>query len=167
MTGILIVDDQADTRQALRRIIERQPGFRVVGEAVDGLDAVGQAGRRRPDIALMDIRMPRLDGLTATRRILARADPPAVIVLTTFGDDQNVFGARQAGASGLLLKTATVEQVAAALRTVAAGGGSWRPTSRAGSSTASPPWLRPAARTPASRRSPHASTMSCRASPAA
>ena len=123
MTRVLIADDQAEARQALRRIVESTEGFEVVGEAVDGLDAVGLVARRTPDLVLMDVRMPRMDGLEATRRICAEPEAPAVIVVTTFDHDANVFGALQAGAAGFLLKTATVERVADALRVVAAGGG--------------------------------------------
>ncbi|MDP9210133.1 MAG: response regulator transcription factor, partial [Actinomycetota bacterium] len=93
----------------------------VVGEAGDGLEAVALATRTRPDVVLMDIRMPRLDGIEATRRVTAGAHPPRVLVLTTFDLDEYVYGALRAGASGFLLKDAPPEELAAAIRVVAAG----------------------------------------------
>ncbi len=118
---VLIADDQPETRQALRTIVNAQPGFTVVGEALDGRDAVALVQRRRPDLVLMDVRMPRLDGIAATREIRARPQPPAVIVLTTFDLDDYVFGALQAGAAGFLLKSAGPAQIQAALQAVRAG----------------------------------------------
>ena len=123
MTSVLIADDQPETRRALRTIVAHTDGFAVCGEAVDGLDAVGQARRRNAEIVLMDLRMPRMDGIAATRELTAQRAGPAVIVLTTFDHDANVFGALQAGAVGFLLKTAPVADVQAALRAVAAGDG--------------------------------------------
>ncbi len=122
-TTVLIADDQPQTRSALRVIVSHQPGFEVVGTAVDGLDAVAQWQRRRADIVLMDVRMPRLDGIAATRQLRTLPEPPAVIVLTTFDEDEYVFGALQAGAAGFLLKTATTARVADALNAVRNGGG--------------------------------------------
>ena len=119
---VVIADDQAVVRSGLRRIMESDPGLEVVGEAVDGESAVGAAGRLAPDVLLMDIRMPRLDGLAATRRIMAEvADPPRVLVLTTFGLDEYVYEALRAGASGFLLKDALPEQIVAGVHAVARG----------------------------------------------
>jgi len=103
---VLVVDDQGLVRAGFRMILEAQPDIEVVGEAADGLDAVEAAGRLRPDVVLMDIRMPRLDGLAATRRLAGpgAADPVRVLILTTFDLDEYVFEALRAGASGFLLK---------------------------------------------------------------
>ena len=120
---VLVVDDQALVRAGLGVILGAQPDIEVVGEAADGFEAVEAAGRLRPDVVLMDIRMPRLDGLEATRRILeAGAEAgPRVMILTTFDTDEHVFEALRAGASGFLLKDAPREQLVQAVRTVAAG----------------------------------------------
>jgi DNA-binding NarL/FixJ family response regulator len=121
MTSILIVDDQALVRVGLRKILESEAEMNVVGEAVDGEDAVSAARRLHPDVVLMDIRMPVLDGIEATRRIV-RAQPTAhVLMLTTFGLDNYVFDALRAGASGFMLKDAPPEEIAAAVRIVASG----------------------------------------------
>jgi len=120
---VLLADDQGLVRAGFRMILEAQPDIEVVGEAADGLDAVDAARRLRPDVVLMDIRMPRLDGLEATRR-LARpgaADPVRVLILTTFDLDEYVFEALRAGASGFLLKDLPREDLVAAVRVVAAG----------------------------------------------
>ena len=102
---MLIADDQALVRAGFRAILETQPDLKVVGEAVDGRDAVDLARRRRPDVVLMDIQMPDLDGLEATRRIVAEARAAtAVLMLTTFDLDEYVYDALRAGASGFLLK---------------------------------------------------------------
>jgi len=119
---VLIVDDQAVVRSGLRRIIDVDAEIEVVGEAVDGLAAVDAARRLAPELVLMDIRMPRLDGLAATRRIIAeRDDPPRVLILSTFGLDKYVYEALRAGASGFLLKDASPEDIVAAIRVVARG----------------------------------------------
>ena len=121
-TGILIADDQELVRTGLRTILGAQEDMEVVGEAEDGLQAVEGAKRRRPDVVLMDIRMPNVDGLEATRRILAQVDPaPRVLVLTTFDLDEYVYEALRAGASGFLLKGAPTAELVAAVRVVAAG----------------------------------------------
>jgi DNA-binding NarL/FixJ family response regulator len=120
--SVLVADDQALVRTGFRFILEQEPGIAVVGEARDGLDAVELARKRRPDVVLMDIQMPGVDGLEATRRILGRAEHPvAVLMLTTFDLDEYVYDALRAGASGFLLKDAPPEQLVAAIRVVAAG----------------------------------------------
>jgi DNA-binding NarL/FixJ family response regulator len=119
---VLIVDDQALVRAGFRAILEGQPDLDVVGEADDGVGAVERGRALRPDVVLMDLRMPRLDGIEATRRLCADADwPGRVVALTTYDADENVWDALQAGASGFVLKTSTAEQLAHAVRTVAAG----------------------------------------------
>ena len=120
--SVLIADDQALVRAGFRAILETRPDIKVVGEAVDGLDAVDLARRRRPDVVLMDVKMPGLDGLQATRRILDDAPAPiAVLILTTFDLDEYVYEALRAGASGFLLKDAPPEQLIGAIHTLAAG----------------------------------------------
>jgi DNA-binding NarL/FixJ family response regulator len=120
---VLVVDDQGLVRAGFRMILEAQPDIEVVGEAADGLDAVAAAGRLRPDVVLMDIRMPLLDGLEATRRLAGPgvADPVRVLMLTTFDLDEYVFEALRAGASGFLLKDLPREDLVAAVRVVARG----------------------------------------------
>jgi DNA-binding NarL/FixJ family response regulator len=120
--GILIADDQALVRAGFRMILEAEEDLRVLAEASDGAEAVEAARRVRPDIVLMDIRMPNLDGIEATRRILAAGkEPPRVLMLTTFDLDEYVFDALQAGASGFLLKDVPPEQLVAGIRLVAEG----------------------------------------------
>ena len=121
MTTVLIADDQALVRVGLRKILENEPETVVVGEAGDGQDAVAAARRTRPDVVLMDIRMPVLDGIEATRRIVAAQPGTRVLVLTTFGLDDYVYDALRAGASGFMLKDAPPEEIAAAVRIVASG----------------------------------------------
>jgi DNA-binding NarL/FixJ family response regulator len=121
MTTVLICDDQALVRVGLRKILEAEPDTEVVGEAADGEDAVVATRRLRPDVVLMDIRMPVLDGIEATRRI-TNADPATrVLILTTFGLDSYVYEALRAGASGFMLKDAPPEEIAGAVRIVASG----------------------------------------------
>jgi DNA-binding NarL/FixJ family response regulator len=120
--GVLIADDQALVRAGFRMIIEAQGDLRVVAEARDGLQAVEATRRTRPDIVLMDIRMPAIDGLEATRRIMAATGhPPRVLMLTTYDLDEYVFDALHAGASGFLLKDVPPEQLVAGIRIVAEG----------------------------------------------
>jgi DNA-binding NarL/FixJ family response regulator len=121
MTSVLIVDDQALVRVGLRKVLESEPETEVVGEAVDGDDAVAAAARLRPDIVLMDIRMPVLDGIEATRRIVQAQPETRVLILTTFGLDTYVYEALRAGASGFMLKDAPPEEIVAAVRIVASG----------------------------------------------
>ena len=123
MTRVLIADDQALVRVGLRKILEAEPETAVVGEAGDGEDAVTQARRLRPDVVLMDIRMPVLDGIEATRRIVGDRATTRVLILTTFGLDNYVYDALHAGASGFMLKDAPPEEIAAAVRIVASGEG--------------------------------------------
>jgi DNA-binding NarL/FixJ family response regulator len=126
---VLLVDDEALIRTGLRMILEVEPDVEVAGEAGDGLEAVDMARRSRPDVVLMDIRMPRLDGLEATRRILSSPGlATRVVVLTTFEDDEYIFSALRAGASGFLLKTAPAEQLVDALRAAAAGDAALAPS---------------------------------------
>jgi len=121
-TRILIVDDQSLVRAGFRLILESQPDFAVVGEAPDGEQAVALARRHRPEVILMDIRMPRMDGLEATRRILENGTAQSrIVILTTFDLDDYVYAALKAGACGFLLKDVTPEQLIAAMRLVVAG----------------------------------------------
>ncbi|HKU57611.1 MAG TPA: response regulator transcription factor [Gaiellaceae bacterium] len=121
MTSVLICDDQALVRVGLRKILEAEPELTVAGEAADGEDAVTEARRLRPDVVLMDIRMPILDGIEATRRIVRAQPATRVLILTTFGLDEYVYEALRAGASGFMLKDAPPEEIVAAVRIVAAG----------------------------------------------
>ena len=121
MTAILIADDQALIRVGLRKVLEAEVDMDVVGEAADGEAAVAAVARFRPDVVLMDIRMPTLDGIEATRRIVA-ADPEIrVLIITTFGLDGYVYEALRAGASGFMLKDAPPEEILAAVRIIASG----------------------------------------------
>jgi DNA-binding NarL/FixJ family response regulator len=118
---VLVADDQSMVRAGFRMLLAQEPDLEVVAEAADGLEAVDKAARFSPTVVLMDIRMPELDGLQATRRILA-ADPAArILILTTFDLDEYVYEALRAGASGFVLKDDPPEQLIAAIRTVAAG----------------------------------------------
>ena len=119
--SLLIADDQALVRAGFRKLLEAEPSLRVVAEAADGVEAVELARRQQPDIVLMDIRMPRLDGLEATRRLLKGPTRTRVVMLTTFDLDEYVFDALAAGASGFLLKDAPPEQLIAAIQVVAGG----------------------------------------------
>lgn len=121
MTTLLIADDQALVRVGLGKILEGEPNMSVVGEAADGEDAVALAARLRPDVVLMDVRMPVLDGIEATRRIVAARPATRVLIVTTFGIDDYVYDALRAGASGFILKDAPPEEIAAAVRIVASG----------------------------------------------
>jgi DNA-binding NarL/FixJ family response regulator len=118
---VLVVDDQALVRGGFRLILESQPGVEVVGEAADGREALAMARELRPDVVLMDVRMPGMDGLEATRRLLSGGEAPRVLMLTTFDLDEHVYDALRAGASGFLLKDVRPEQLADAVRVVADG----------------------------------------------
>jgi DNA-binding NarL/FixJ family response regulator len=119
--SVLLVDDQPVIRDGLKVILEAQEDIQVVAEAADGADAVERAGRLAPDVVLMDVRMPGMDGIEATRLLTAAADGPRVLVLTTFGEDRYVYDALRAGASGFLLKDAQRGELVDAVRTVASG----------------------------------------------
>jgi DNA-binding NarL/FixJ family response regulator len=121
---LLLVDDQAMFREGLRTLLEVQPDFEIVGEAADGDEAVAQSIRLRPDIVLMDLRLPVVNGIEATRRIAQSGAPARVIVLTTFEEDVEIFAALRAGAVGYLLKTSPSEKLCAAIR-LASRGESW------------------------------------------
>ena len=121
MIRLLLADDQALVRGGFRLILDTEPDMEVVAEAADGEEAVLRAGETRPDVALMDIRMPALDGIEATRRLLALVPATRVLILTTFDLDEYVVQAFRAGASGFLLKTAPPQQLVAAVRTIHAG----------------------------------------------
>ena len=121
MTTLVIADDQGMVRAGFRSLLEAEPDLEVVGEAADGQAAIEVVTRLRPDVTLMDIRMPVLDGLAATRQLLEAGVPTRVLVLTTFDLDEYVFAALRAGASGFLLKDAPAEELAAAIRIVASG----------------------------------------------
>ena len=119
--GVLIADDQALIRAGFRMILEAEPDLEIVGEAANGREAVAEAGRLRPDVVLMDVRMPEMDGIEATRRLLHGNNDTKVVILTTFDLDEYVYEALRAGASGFLLKDVPPEQLVAGIRSVAAG----------------------------------------------
>ena len=121
MIRLLLVDDQALVRVGLRKILDGEPDMTVVGEAEDGKQATAQADRHRPDVVLMDVRMPVLDGIEATRRIMQSDRSPRVMILTTFGLDAYVYDALRAGASGFMLKDAPPEEIVSAVRVIASG----------------------------------------------
>lgn len=118
---ILLVDDQQLIRMGFRMVLEAEPGFTVVGEATNGSEAIRSASELAPDVILMDVRMPRLDGIAATEQIVQRHPASRVIVLTTFDLDEYAFGALAAGASGFLLKDVQAAELTAAIRAVHAG----------------------------------------------
>jgi DNA-binding NarL/FixJ family response regulator len=118
---VLVVDDDALVRAGLTMMLDGAEGIAVVGEAVDGDQVQAAADAHAPDVVLMDLRMPRVDGITATRRLRARPRPPEIIVLTTFDTDENILHALRAGASGFLLKDTPPARIAEAVRQVAAG----------------------------------------------
>ncbi|TNM39840.1 response regulator transcription factor [Nocardioides albidus] len=121
MIKVLVVDDEELVRTGLRMILDAEPDIEVVGDARDGDEGVALVGRRRPDVVLMDIRMPTMDGVEATRRICAGGTGARVVVLTTFDLDEHVYAALAAGASGFLLKDAPASQLTHAIRVAAAG----------------------------------------------
>jgi DNA-binding NarL/FixJ family response regulator len=127
-TSIVVVDDQDVVRTAFEVLLATQPDFAVVGAAADGEHALRICRDLRPDVVLMDIRMPGMDGIEATRRLFADPEPPRVLILTTFDLDEHVYDALEAGASGFLLKDATAERLFDAVRIVAAGQALLAPT---------------------------------------
>src|SRR4051794_26996925 len=121
--GVLVADDQALVRVGMRKILDAEPDMRMVGEAGDGHEALGAARRLRPEVVVMDVRMPLLDGIEATRRIVAADTGSRVLILTPFGLDEYVYEALRAGASGFMLKDAPPEDIVSAVRLVASGEG--------------------------------------------
>ncbi|KDN16991.1 response regulator [Amycolatopsis rifamycinica] len=120
--GVLLVDDEPLIRAGLRAIVDSEDGLTVLGEAADGAEVPGLVARLRPDVVLMDVRMPAVDGIRATTHLMSTmAEPPKVIVVTTFENDDYVYDALVAGASGFLLKRARPEEIVAGIRTVVAG----------------------------------------------
>ena len=128
MISVVIADDQRLVRTGLRMILETNSDIRVVGEAADGQAAVDACVELHPDVVLMDVRMPVLDGIEATRVVTAAEEPPRVLVLTTFDLDEVVYGALRAGASGFLLKDAPEERLTTAIKVVAEGGSLFAPS---------------------------------------
>jgi len=128
MTTVLIADDQPLVRVGLRKILDSEPETKVIGEANDGAEAVSETRRLRPDLVLMDIRMPVLDGIEAARRIVTTQPSTRVLMLTTFALDNYVYDALRAGASGFMLKDAPPEEIAAAVQIVARGDALLAPT---------------------------------------
>ena len=124
MIRVALVDDQAIVRAGLARILAPEDGFFVVAECADGREAVEHLPALHPDVVLMDIRMPVLDGIAATAKLRAGAEPPVILVLTTFDEDEVLWGAIEAGAAGFVLKDSSAEDLIAAVRAVA-GGGAW------------------------------------------
>lgn len=128
MIRVVIADDQPLVRTGLRMILSSEADIEVVGEAADGSEAITVCAETKPDVVLMDVRMPEVDGIEATRRIGLQQDPPRVLVLTTFDLDDVVYDALRAGASGFLLKDAPEERLNAAIRVVADGGSMFAPS---------------------------------------
>ncbi|WP_327324989.1 response regulator transcription factor [Streptomyces sp. NBC_01210] len=122
LVTVLVVDDEELTRTGLRALLSAKPDLEVVGEAADGAEVLPMVERLRPDVVLMDVRMPDVDGIEATRRLRSvLPDPPKVIVITTFENDEHVYDALRAGASGFIRKRAPSQQIAHAIRLVAGG----------------------------------------------
>ena len=128
---VLVADDQRAVREALATVLDAEAGIVVVGLASDGDEAVELAHRLSPDVVLMDLRMPNVDGVAATRRLAAELPGTRVVVLTTFADDSNIMNALEAGATGFLTKDAGREQIALAVRSAAAGQSVLDPTAQA------------------------------------
>ena len=126
--SVVVADDQGMVRSGFSTLLNAQPDIDVIGEAVNGQEAIARAAELRPDVILMDVRMPVLDGLQATRRIAALDDRPRILILTTFDLDDYVYEALRAGASGFLLKDASAGELAEAVRVVAAGDGLLAPS---------------------------------------
>lgn len=128
MIRVLLVDDQTLIRQGIRLLLDSEPDIEVVGEAANGREAVENAGSLHPDVILMDVRMPEMDGVSATRILAAEHPSCGVIILTTFDDDETIFEGLRAGARGYLLKDVSSEEMAEAVRKVAAGGALIQPS---------------------------------------
>jgi DNA-binding NarL/FixJ family response regulator len=128
MTRILLVDDQTLIRQGIRMLLMTEPGMEVVGESSNGKEALAAVEKLRPEVVLMDIRMPEMDGVTATREITTRFPEVGVIILTTFDDEAYIFEGLRAGARGYLLKDISSEEMAEAVRAVAKGGALIQPS---------------------------------------
>ncbi|GLL02818.1 response regulator [Dactylosporangium matsuzakiense] len=128
MISVLLVDDEALVRAGLRLILQTADDLTVVGDAEDGRSALEAVARHRPDVVLMDLRMPTMDGIAATAALRARANPPSVVVLTTFDTDDEVFQALECGASGFLLKDTPPAELLRAVRLAAAGDGMLSPS---------------------------------------
>jgi len=128
MIRVLLVDDQTLVRQGIRLLLEIEPDIQVIGQAANGREALQQVEALRPDVVLMDVRMPEMDGVAATRQLSARFPEIGVIILTTFEDDEIVFEGLKAGARGYLLKDISSEEMAEAVRKVAAGGALIQPS---------------------------------------
>ncbi len=128
MIRVVLADDQPLVRTGLRMILAAESDIEVVAEAINGREAVAAAAQHHPDVVLMDVRMPELDGIGATRAVTAVDDPPRVLVLTTFDLDEVVYDALRAGASGFLLKDAPEERLTTAIRVVAEGGSLFAPS---------------------------------------
>ena len=140
MIRVALVDDQAIVRAGLARILSPADGFEVVAECADGRQAIEELPALHPDVVLMDIRMPVLDGIAATRQLRDLEHPLDVLVLTTFGEDDVLWGAVEAGAAGFVLKDSTAEDLIAAVRAVAGGGAWFDPGSRRVCSTGTAAW---------------------------
>ena len=125
---VLLCDDQALVRSGFRMVLEAREDMRVIGEADDGIQAVALAGHARPDVILMDIRMPNMDGIEATRRLVAAGNPARILILTTYDADEYVFEALRAGASGFLLKDIRPVELVEAIRVIARGEALLAPT---------------------------------------
>ena len=158
---LLLADDQTLVRHGFGMILRAEPGFDVAGEAGTGREAVALAAELCPDVVLMDVRMPELDGIEATRQIVTDASSPRVIVLTTFDSDEIVLGALRAGASGFLLKDALGDQLVAAIRIVAGGGSLFLPHRSPGGSSSVSSRSRPRSVPRGSTSSRRARTRSC------
>ena len=128
MIRVLLADDQPLVRTGLRMILQAEPDIEVVGEAANGAEAIDVCSSSNPDVVLMDVRMPEVDGIEATRQVTATENPPKVLVLTTFDLDDVVYDALRAGASGFLLKDAPEERLTTAIRVVAEGGSLFAPS---------------------------------------
>ena len=128
MIRVVLADDQPLVRAGLRMILSTEPDIEVVGEAANGFEAIDLCASSKPDVVLMDVRMPELDGISATRQITGLDEPPRVLVLTTFDLDEVVYEALRAGASGFLLKDAPEERLTTAIRVVADGGSLFAPS---------------------------------------